>query len=132
MNNPVSESIFVQALKDLANVLKQREDEGLSRVIEPDAPVLLREIAEKLNNDNVEEMCKQLTGVLSGFHQPQGRRDDVENLQAIAYHLGTLRYYPHCYPLRSEGDTFMKLNQSLAENAHYFEEKAEEFATIVR
>jgi hypothetical protein len=127
MNNPVAESVFVQALKDLANVLRQREDWGLSRVIDPDAPKLLCEIAEQLNDSNIEEMCAKCLEVISGFGWLAGRRDDLESLQAIAYHLGTLRQNP----LRSEGDTFTQLNRALAENAYFFQEKAEQFEACI-
>lgn len=121
MNNPVSESVFVQALKDLADTLRQRENDGLSRVIDPDAPAQLKEIAEQLNERNIKEMCVKCIEVIDGFGQPRGRRDDVESLQAIVHHLRTLIQNP----LRSEGDTFAQLHQLLVQKTYFFQEKAD-------
>jgi predicted house-cleaning noncanonical NTP pyrophosphatase (MazG superfamily) len=127
---PVTESVFVQALKDLANTLRQREDEGLNRFIEPDDPTLLREIAENLNDGNVEEMCTKCTEVISTLGEVRGGRmaDNLESLQAITYHLGTIRQNP----LRSDGDTHTKLDRVLAEKIELFKQKAEAFEAYIR
>jgi hypothetical protein len=118
----VTESVFVLALNDLAKTLRQREDEGLNRMIEPDVPTLLYEIAKNLNDDNIEEMCAKCTEIISTLGEIRGGRmvDDLESLQAIAYHLGTLRQNP----LRSEGDTYVQLSQVLREKILLFEQKS--------
>ena len=127
---PVTESVFVQALKDLANTLHQREYEGLNRLIEPDGPALLREIAENLNDGNIEEMCTKCIEVISTLGEVRGGRmvDDLESLQAVAYHLGTIRQNP----LRSEGDTYVQLSRVLAEKIELFKQKAEAFEAYIR
>ena len=127
---PVTESVFVQALKDLANTLHQREYEGLNRLIEPDGPALLREIAENLNDGNIEEMCTKCIEVISTLGEVRGGRmvDDLESLQAVAYHLGTIRQNP----LRSEGDTYVQLSRVLAEKIELFKQKAEAFEAYSR
>jgi hypothetical protein len=122
MNTPVSESVFVAALKDLVPLLRERRALGYNEVLSEDGPFIIWTIADTLDDSNVDERLTSLTEVLSLLGSPRSKAvvDDSDSLRGIVYYLSNL--YEN--PLRPE-DSEGELGEVLLNKIDVFNRKAQ-------
>jgi hypothetical protein len=125
----VSESLFVQALTELVWALAARDGEGLNQLIEPESIHLLQEIAENLDDSNVVEKCAECTEIILTIGNVRGGQmvDDLDSLQSVWHHLGTMYQNPIC----PEGAVRDNLGHALGTTVDFVNRKFEAFAAYV-
>ena len=85
----LTDSRFAESLRALSLIFARREDEGYGRLIQPDAPVLLRAMANHLTDENATDTLAKCTELLAELEDPGMRatNDSTESLEALAMAL---------------------------------------------